>query len=442
MVRKTPLKKIIRRRLLFRLSLTVLGVVLIFASLSYYHSKSMITNAVIQASTTRVDVIRGRFKELMSRPGAEMMPVLQDAVNYPPDTNTHINEGEFVYAMLHSGDRRRIGIYEHANYPALAKIKKYVSKNPETYPRYGRPQYKPITLGSRQFIDIHSKLLAGKDGAGIFLRAIFALSEQTIHSVHQRVIQIVLYVIGVVLATALLIYPVITHLINKLADFSTGLLTAHLETMEALGAAIAKRDSDTNSHNYRVTIYAVSLGKKILMDELQMQRLVKGAFLHDVGKIGIRDNILLNKARLDKNEFAIMQRHVEYGLDIIERSSWLRDAEDVVGSHHEKYDGSGYPIGLKSDEIPLNARIFAIVDVFDALTSKRPYKVPFTYEQAMEIMEKESSIHFDPLLLDKFKCISRELYDGYSGCEDSSLKNKLREITDEYFHSGIDTLLY
>jgi len=442
MARKTPLKKFIQRRLLFRLSLTVLTVVLFFATISYYHSKNMITNAVVQASTTRIDIIRGRFKELMSRPGAEMMSVLQDAVNYPPDTNIHINEGEFVYAMLHSGDRRRIGTYEHANYPGLAEIKKYVSRNPETYPQYGRLIYKSITLNSRQYIDIHSKLLAGEGGSGVFLRAIFSLSERSIHLVHQRAIRIVLYVIGVVLATALLIYPVITHLINKLADFSTGLLTAHLETMEALGAAIAKRDSDTDSHNYRVTIYAVALGEKLSMDESSLQRLVKGAFLHDVGKIGIRDNILLNKAQLDESEFAIMQKHVIYGLDIIKQSSWLRDAEDVVGSHHEKYDGTGYPVGLKSNEIPLNARIFAIADVFDALTSKRPYKEPFTYEQTMAIMEKESSTHFDPSLLEKFKCIARELYDEYSGCEDSRLKTKLLEITDRYFHSGADTLLY
>jgi len=442
MVRKTPLKKIIRRKLIFRLGLTVLGVALFFAGLSYYHSKDMITRAVIQASTARIDVIRGRFKELMSRPGADTMSVLQDAVNYPPDTNIHINEGEFVYAVLHSEDRHRIGIYEHTRYPALAGIRQYVSQNPETYPQYSRPHYKSIVLDSRQYIDIHSKLFTGNDGSGIFLRAIFALSEQTTHSAHKLVIQIVLSVIGIVLVTVLLIYPVITNLINKLADFSTNLLTAHLETVEALGAAIAKRDSDTDSHNYRVTIYAVSLAEQLGIDGSSMQHLVKGAFLHDVGKIGIRDNILLNKAKLDENEFAIMQKHVIYGLDIIRQSSWLRDAEDVVGSHHEKYDGSGYPAGLKSDEIPLAARIFAIVDVFDALTSKRPYKKPFTYEQTMAIMEKESSTHFDPSLLDKFKCISKELYDEYGDCEDSRLKKKLLEITDRYFHSGIDTLLY
>ncbi len=442
MVKKTPLKKIIQRKLLFRLSLTILGVAFFFAGFSYYHSTNMITNAIIQASAARIDVVQGRFKELMSRPGADITSVLQDAVNYPPGKNIHIDEGEFVYVMLHSGDRLRIGIYEHPDYTGLDEIKKYLTQTLETSPQYDQLDYRPVTLDGRQYIDIHSKLLEREGTSGIFLRAIFALSEQAIHSAHKLAIRIVLYVIGVVLATALLIYPVITHLINKLADFSTGLLTAHLETMEALGAAIAKRDSDTDSHNYRVTIYAVSLGEKLSMDESPMQCLVKGAFLHDVGKIGIRDNILLNKAQLDENEFAIMQKHVIYGLDIIKQSSWLRDAEDVVGSHHEKYDGSGYPTGLKSDEIPLNARIFAIVDVFDALTSKRPYKEPFTYEQTMAIMGKESSLHFDPSLLDKFKCISGELYDEYAGCEDSRLKKKLLEITDRYFHSGIDTLLY
>lgn len=440
MAKRTRLKTFIRQRLLFRLSLTVLGVVFFFAGFSYYHSRDMITNAVIQASTARIDVIRGRFKELMSRPGADVTSVLQDAANYPPGTNIHIDEGEFVYAILHSGDRLGIGTYEQPDYTGLDEIKKYLTKTPETSPQYDQLDYHLVTLDGRQYVDIHSKLLERDGSSGIFLRAIFALSDQAIHSVRKLAIQIVLYVIVVVLATALLIYPVITHLINKLADFSTSLLTAHLETMESLGAAIAKRDSDTDSHNYRVTIYAVSLGGELGMDESSMQRLIKGAFLHDVGKIGIRDNILLNKAQLNKNEFAIMQNHVIYGLDIIKQSSWLRDARDVVGSHHEKYDGTGYPTGLKSGEIPLNARIFAIADVFDALTSKRPYKEPFSYEQTMVIMEKESSIHFDPSLLNKFRLISRELYDEYTDCEDSRLKKKLLEITDRYFHSGIDTL--
>jgi HD-GYP domain-containing protein (c-di-GMP phosphodiesterase class II) len=161
-----------------------------------------------------------------------------------------------------------------------------------------------------------------------------------------------------------------------------------------------------------------------------------------VGKIGIRDNILLNKARLNDDEFEIMKKHVQYGLDIIQRSSWLRDAADIVGSRHEKFDGSGYPGGLRAADIPLNARIFAIVDVFDALTSKRPYKDPFSFAKTMEIMADGRASHFDPELLDIFTSLAKELYDEYSGREDEGLQKDLQEITDNYFHSGMNTLRY
>ena len=109
-----------------------------------------------------------------------------------------------------------------------------------------------------------------------------------------------------------------------------------------------------------------------------MRALLKGAFLHDVGKLGIRDAILLKPGKLDAAEFGEMKRHVAHGLDIIERSSWLRDATAVVGHHHEKWDGSGYGTGSAARQIPLPARIFAVADVFDALTSRRPYKEPLS----------------------------------------------------------------
>ena len=371
-----------------------------------------------------------------------MVSALQDAVNYPPDTKTHLKEGEFVYARLHSEDRQHIGSYEHADLPTLPAIKKYLSGTTVTTPKYGHPEYRPIVIDGRHYLDIHSQLTKSDSGHDIFLRTIFALSDQAVQSSRTLALQIIFYVIGIVLATSLLLYPVITRLINKLADYSTGLLAAQLETMEALGEAIAKRDSDTNSHNYRVTIYSVAMGERLGLDGQQMQRLIKGAFLHDVGKIGIRDNILLSKAKLNEREFAIMQKHVRYGLEIVEQSSWLRDAEDVVGCHHEKFDGSGYPVGLQGERIPLNARIFAIADVFDALTSKRPYKEPYSFTETMETMGRERSTHFDPLVLDVFTAIAEKLYETYSGREDKGLKSILQKITDTYFQSGIDTLRY
>lgn len=438
----SPLKRSIRRILSFRLGITVLGVALLFAALSSYHSGNMIKDAVIQASKIHINVMRGRFKELMQKPGADMQASLQDAVNYPPDTTIQLKEGAFVYARLHNAKRSSRGEYLSSSCPNVAQLKAYLAKTPSVNPRYGKMEYKSFRIGKQSYLDIHSRLTEGNDDSALYLRAIFVLSKETSSSIRKQALELVLYAVAVVFATALLLYPVIIRLTNKLADFSTGLLTAQLETMEALGAAIAKRDSDTDIHNYRVTIYAVAMGEKLTMDEKQMPCLIKGAFLHDVGKIGIRDNILLNTARLDQSEFETMKKHVQYGLEIINHSSWLKDARDVVESHHEKYDGSGYPKGIQKDEIPVNARIFAIVDVFDALTSKRPYKDPYSYTETMDIMEAERSSHFDPKLLDVFKGISRQLYDEYSGREDHDLKHTFKNITDKYFHSGLSTLQY
>ncbi len=438
----SPLKRSIRRILYFRLSITVLGLALLFAILSSYHSGNMIRDAVIQASRIHIDVMRGRFKELMQRPGADMQASLQDAVNYPPDTTIQLKEGTFIYARLHNAKHSSRGEYLSSSCPDVAKLKAYLAKTPAATPRYGEMEFKSFRIGKQSYLDIHSRLTEGGDGSALYLRAIFVLSKESSSLIQKQALQLVFFVVSVVFTTVLLLYPVIIRLTNKLADFSTGLLTAQLETMEALGAAIAERDSDTDIHNYRVTIYSVAMGEKLSMDEKQMQCLIKGAFLHDVGKIGIRDSILLNKARLDQCEFETMKKHVQYGLEIINHSSWLKDARDVVGSHHEKYDGSGYPQGIRGEEIPINARIFAIVDVFDALTSRRPYKDPYSYAETIDIMEAERSSHFDPELLNVFQGISKQLYEEYSGREDHDLKKTFLDITVKYFHSGLSTLRY
>jgi HD-GYP domain-containing protein (c-di-GMP phosphodiesterase class II) len=173
-----------------------------------------------------------------------------------------------------------------------------------------------------------------------------------------------------------------------------------------------------------------------------MQSLVKGAFLHDVGKIGIPDNILLKPGRLDETEFSVMKTHVDKGLDIVSRSSWLRDAIAVAGSHHEKYAGGGYPQGLRGADIPITARIFAVADVFDALTSERPYKKPLPFEETMEILEQGRGSHFDPQVLDAFNTVARELYDRYGGHEGDDLRRELVALVERCFSSGLAVLRY
>jgi len=156
-------------------------------------------------------------------------------------------------------------------------------------------------------------------------------------------------------------------------------------------------------------------------------------FLHDVGKIGIRDPILLKPGKLTPEEFEVMKTHVSLGVDILSKSSWLSGARDVVEFHHEKYDGTGYPQGLKAEAIPLNARIFAIVDVFDALTSKRPYKESWTMPEAIAMLERDSGSHFDPQLVKSFVMLAPDLYQKISGIEAHRLEVMLQHSIARYF---------
>ena len=249
-------------------------------------------------------------------------------------------------------------------------------------------------------------------------------------------------VIAIVVAVSALLYPVILRLTRRLADYSTHLLDANLETLSVLGSAIAKRDSDTDAHNYRVTLYSIHIGETLGLKDAEMRILIKGSFLHDVGKLGIPDNILLKPARLDPQEFSVMKTHVDKGTDIVQRSSWLREGTEVIGCHHEKFAGGGYPNDLKGEDIPTPARIFAVADVFDALTSHRPYKKPLTFVEAMDMLEQDRGKHFDPAALDAFGKIARVLFDRYAGHEGADLKDELAVMVTKYFSAGMETLHY
>jgi HD-GYP domain-containing protein (c-di-GMP phosphodiesterase class II) len=141
-----------------------------------------------------------------------------------------------------------------------------------------------------------------------------------------------------------------------------------------------------------------------------MQSLIAGSFLHDVGKIGIPDAILLKPGKLDDAEFKTMRTHVSQGEEIVTGMGWLDGANAIVAAHHEKWNGTGYPRGLKREEIPLSARIFAVADVFDALCSKRPYKEPLSLDAAMAILEKDTGSHFDPAVMAVFRPIAASVY--------------------------------
>lgn len=211
------------------------------------------------------------------------------------------------------------------------------------------------------------------------------------------------------------------------------ILKNNIHSAQLLGAAVALRDHGTAMHNFRVALGACRMGEALGLSKKSIQGLMKGAFLHDIGKIGINDLILKKPSRLQHEESLIMQQHVKLGEELLDGWYWFKDAQDVVRYHHEKYDGSGYLQQLRGQDIPLAARIFCIIDVFDALMSKRPYKEAFSYEQAITIIQQQSGTHFDPAIVDTFISIASTLRDELYNNTEDELKNQLVKRRKHYF---------
>ena len=175
------------------------------------------------------------------------------------------------------------------------------------------------------------------------------------------------------------------------------------------------------------------MGEAIGLKGHALRNLLAGAFLHDVGKIGIRDPILLKPGKLTPEEFEIMKTHVSLGVEILKKSSWLSGAREVVEFHHEKYDGSGYLQGLQGEAIPINARIFTIADVFDALTSVRHYKASWAVAEAVAVLKNGAGSHFDPELVDIFAGLAPELYQFIGELDANQLEAVMNPILGPYF---------
>lgn len=189
---------------------------------------------------------------------------------------------------------------------------------------------------------------------------------------------------------------------HELQTAVTELERSHLATLEALGAAIDLRDGSTAGHSRRVLLYSVKIAEEIRDVRDELKTLAMGAWLHDIGKLAIPDGILLKPSALTDQERQIMQRHVELGYDLVKGIPFLADAAEIIVAHHERYNGSGYPRGLRGEGIPWCARIFAVADSFDAMTSDRPYRSALPVETARNVIEAERGLLFDPEIVDAF----------------------------------------
>lgn len=207
--------------------------------------------------------------------------------------------------------------------------------------------------------------------------------------------------------THLTLYDQTRELERKVRLRTAELETTRLQIIHRLGRAAEFKDNETGYHVLRMSHYARLIGEAIGMSPDEADLLFHAAPMHDLGKIGIPDHILLKPGKLDEAEWNIMRQHPVMGAEILGQhpSALLQAARTVALTHHEKWDGSGYPDGLRGEEIPLFGRIVAIADVFDALTSSRPYKTAWSVEAAMAMIEEGSARHFDPALIPAFKSV-------------------------------------
>jgi putative nucleotidyltransferase with HDIG domain len=188
--------------------------------------------------------------------------------------------------------------------------------------------------------------------------------------------------------------------------------TNYFSTVEALAAAIEAKDPYTRGHSKRVTQFAILLAERFGVPEVDIRNLRYGATLHDIGKIGVSGKILNKKGRLTTEEFEVIKQHPLIGENIIGRVDFLQGARPIVRSHHERFDGTGYPDGLKEEAIPFLARVAAVVDFFDALTSDRPYRKAYSIEQSLHIIREGIGREFDPMVAVEFLEISPGLAKG------------------------------
>ena len=174
------------------------------------------------------------------------------------------------------------------------------------------------------------------------------------------------------------------------------------DTLQALGAAIDLRDKQTAGHSRRVCGYSLEMARAMSLPDALVRNIVRGAYLHDIGKLGIPDGILLKPGPLTADERNLIQQHVQIGFELVKGISFLAEAAEIVFAHHERFDGSGYPRGLRTQEIPMGARIFSVADTLDAITSDRPYSCALSFEEAREMIGKQAGRLFDPEIVKVF----------------------------------------
>ncbi len=218
-------------------------------------------------------------------------------------------------------------------------------------------------------------------------------------------------IIAAMLITGALVFIIMSMIeqnVKKILDSENRLKQVYESTLKGWAKALELRDHETEGHSQRVTQMTLALAKKVGVSGDDLKSVRWGALLHDIGKMSVPDAVLLKPGRLSNEEFEFIKKHPLTAKILLDDIPYLRNALEIPYLHHEKWDGSGYPHGLKGEDIPLAARIFAVIDVWDALISERPYKRPWTEEESIRYIKAQSGKHFDPTIVSAFLDIIEE----------------------------------
>ena len=332
-----------------------------------------------------------------------------------------LTQGQFLLARIYDPAGHLLG--QAVSRQADRRLANYASPTPLPFDlEHARSQR--VRIDTVSVLELSLPLV--RDGhTWALLQGIYQASPANQKAIHDEILNGVALVVLAVLVTAIVVYRLTISLYRRLSRPSTTAQAGNLEVLEVVGNMIASRDAESSAHNYRVTLYALSLAHEAGLPESAMNGLIAGSFLHDIGKITVSDAILRKPQRLSESEVGEMRLHVRRGVDLVKRSRWLAEAREIIEFHHERFDGSGYPRGVGGERIPLAARIFAIAEVFDALSSVRPYKSAASLEDALEIITREAGRHFDPRLVADFLVIAADVHGKWQHAAEDVLRAAL-----------------
>ncbi len=415
----------VHRALIFRLFTVWILLSAMIGGVVLLRELNRIDKSLLDLAAAETMVLRKRHGPYLSAPSRDHIDQIRSEIA------SHISDGHFVIINLYDAEKRlMVSVKDTTKEQSIRSIEK---TKPILLPGPNAQFRKFLDISSGQvFILVMVPLNEGPSFIAGHFEAVYKVDEATIKSIKSRLLLSLSHVIITIFITALVVYPVVILLNRQVLRATRDLSRANIGLLKSLGSAVAKRDSETNSHNYRVAILSSRLAEEIGLRKELVAGLINGSFLHDVGKIAIQDSILLKPGGLTSEETIIMRSHVKHGMDIVKHYQGLEAAASIIQHHHEKYDGSGYPAGTAGEEIPLPARIFALVDVFDALISKRPYKKAFGLEESLAIIRGGSGTHFDPRLVEPFCRIAAHDYSLLTASDDQSLDQRLDRLIEKY----------